>query len=529
MRDLKWILFLLVLSIGALWIIPHVFAEDSSSTRSDSYVVVDYEAPAYSGSNEEKDYTIHFLNQGDVVYLGDHIDISGALGGTKYLAYWGSSGPSSGKIKYIIELPYQKSGWYNFYLDPKIFSDKTGDWHKWSGYYEPNGNTLAFTVRAMFRNTTATFPNGTVIETSELVSGDRTPENKVVELPLPDKRESDYLVTTEETLNVSVSKPSAVWIFNWKNNHILYSTGGGLSDIVINQAQISDLLPGSYKMIIQHIGNLSDNLDVKYDIDSNKIKWFDRKSFEVREIDTTTMVPEIAIKTLSEIFPETRDEFFIKNISVMHPEITINRMDRISMLPARDFYNDYDLRGNVSVMDVRGYTNVLPGTNITLIVDEERTDPRSIEKSTYRTKSLGNFDGNWRCYQIYVPIIKDQMSLGMHTITVRTEVGGEMKHDFPIEDLPADSYIPEERVRYIGERNPWVPTPTPETKIVKEKEIIKETVTVKIPVTPSNEQVYEQQKKVVGEWIFIAAVCIIVALGMLYLVSLYLRKRSMGL
>jgi hypothetical protein len=84
-------------------------------------------------------------------------------------------------------------------------------------------------------------------------------------------------------------------------------------------------------------------------------------------------------------------------------------------------------------------------------------------------------------------------------------------------------------VKYIGDRNPWVPTPTPEV-ITIVKEVPGPTVTILIPVTPREEVVRAQQEKVlddkIGFWIPRIITTVIGIIVLLYLISIWLRGRK---
>jgi hypothetical protein len=201
---------------------------------------------------------------------------------------------------------------------------------------------------------------------------------------------------------------------------------------------------------------------------------------------------------LETIFPLTYDTYQIQKLSVQDPSITIEHMNRIWVGGAKEYYKDPDKRGNVSLMDVRGYTNVLPGTNVSVTLDEAGRTPREISKLyTYSGKAQGTYLGDMRYYQVYVPLYWDDLKPGMHNLTARTELGGYSVANFPVNEESLDSYIPPQTIKFMGSSNPWVPTPTPEIVIQKETVV----VTQKIPVTiaPSDEQIRIEARKIVEE------------------------------
>ena len=479
-----------------------------------------------------------YLQQGDVACLGDTVDVSGVVPPYPQLAYWDGYDMYDASPKYNISMPPYKIAYYRFYLDPAVFKDKLGKWYKYSGEFERQGNNLAFIVRDCntSRMYSTVYPNGTIIKTPIFENVTYTPMVTPVPPLLPEKRESDYLVTTEESLNVSIHTKSAVWLFNSRNNGISYAVNLTDDNVTLDNTQIRSFADGDYKMIIQNIGNESSWFDVVYDNAKKQIKYFDRASFDVKTIDVQNMVPEIAIKRLSQIFPQTRDQFKVVNVAIQKPVITINSMEQVSVGSAKEYYKDSNLRGNVSLMDVRGYTNVQPGTKVSVTFDESQQNPRYLHKFTYSTVAEGDMPGEWRQYKVYVPLYWDDIAADVHTLTARTALGGQAFADFTVSEMPADSYIPPQKVKWADERNPWVPTPTPEViEKVVEKEV-RTVQTVVVTITPDEQQIYTQQKKAqndlaveYGKYCAIAVLAVLLLyLGAKYAMSVKRRLNNDG-
>ena len=198
------------------------------------------------------------------------------------------------------------------------------------------------------------------------------------------------------------------------------------------------------------------------------------------------MVPEVTVNMLRQIFPQTRDGYVIKKLSVQWPTVVISQMNEMYSVSAKTYYHDSSRRGNVSVMDVRGYVNALPNTNITLKLDAANTYIKDTKFTTFNTTAIGGYEGDWRQWRVNVPFYWDALDTGMHTISARSILGGGTAYaDFPIGILPEDSFVPKPTVKYVGDRNPWVapvtievtvPVPGPERTII-------------VPVTPSQESV----------------------------------------
>ena len=459
----------------------------------ESYVIVN--------DNVSEEYGIVFTNttnqsatwiqQGEHVFVGYTYDVSGVIPPYAQIAYWDGYDIYDSAPTYNITLSGRKKEYYDFYIDPEIFLTRLGRWYKYDGVYESNSNNHAFTVELFRKNQTLTLPNGTVVNQSFFLTNESMRQllNPTPEI-LPEKYENDYLITTREKFNVTVKNLTAMWLFNGEDNSIIYSKGD--SYILFNDTQISKLRPGIYSLLIQTIGNNTQGFDVQFD--GSKIRWFNQEEFTITEIDTANMVPEVAIKKLQEVFPKTRDKYEIVKLSVQYPTVIISQMEEAYSTSAKIFYHDSSRRGNVSVMDVRGYVNTLPGVNITVTLDAANTYIRDKKFTTFNATAIGKSDGYWRQWQVYIPFYWDALESGvMHTISAESVLGGGVAYaDFEISEGPANSYVPPETIKWIEDRNPWVPKPTPEIVTEIKHVTVKETVT--IPVPPSEETILEQQR-----------------------------------
>lgn len=94
------------------------------------------------------DISITHIQQGQKVQVNDTIDISGVEPPYDQLAYWDGYDMYDSAPTYIINLPNNRHGWYNFYVDPGIFATRLGSWYKYDATvgYESRGNNLAFVV-----------------------------------------------------------------------------------------------------------------------------------------------------------------------------------------------------------------------------------------------------------------------------------------------------------------------------------------------------------------------------------------------
>jgi hypothetical protein len=209
-------------------------------------------------------------------------------------------------------------------------------------------------------------------------------------------------------------------------------------------------------------------------------------------------------------------------------------MDQVSTGSAKEYYKNPDSRGNVTLFDVKGYTNVQPGTIMNFALDEK--DQTRVH--WFNTTAMNGNPGDMRTFEVFIPVYWDDLKAGvMHTISGYTDIGGSIFRDFPVRESPDHSFIPEQSVKWIDDRNPWVPTPTPITVT----QVVTQMVTVTIPVTPSNEQVLAQQLEAVNitetqketdYWngVKVAAVIVVILViligGILYLRSVNRRARD---
>jgi hypothetical protein len=207
------------------------------------------------------------------------------------------------------------------------------------------------------------------------------------------------------------------------------------------------------------------------------------------------MAAPVVFQKFKEMLAGTDDKVFEYSMVLEEPYITINRAGEI-------WHNGR------TVLDVRGYTNVANGTPITVTLDENNFVDYKASTTAVRTSP-----GNLSYYRAYVPLDYENLAANAmnHTLIARTDVGGSIQKDFKISVMPADSFRPNATLKYIEDRNPFVPTPTPEVITVIKTQVVIQTITV--PVTPTNETVYAQQRKaqedVTYNWLSLAAIALV--------------------
>jgi len=458
----KLILILLIIAVGFSIVVHGVKAEDNST---------------------------YYMNQGDTAYLNQYVDISGVIPPYQYIAYWDGYDMYEGNATYKIDVwQMTNSEYFNFYIDPAIFTTRTGRWYKYNGYYERAGNNLAFIVaraKPILQNTTnITYQN---------------PKQVPIVLPthpaLPTQHISDYLIARGYNFSINVNLTANVWVFGAKD--FIYDYRSQKNIVNITSEMASGLSAGDYKVLVQIPRNDTNDFMVQYNQNTSAIDWFDASTFNIRHWDTMGQSPENVLYQLQTIFPQTRDTFMMFKLTVQEPTITIDRIDVMNLLNDTRTGNDASLALQpASYVDVRGYTNLPPDIPILITVNPNfNITGDNAGDGSIGTLTEGTAGGDMRTFKAIVPIHLYNLPIGRNFIGAKI-VGSKMitTADFYIYGSPDGHFTPNKTIRYVAGRygpEEMVPTPTPITveKIVTQ--VV--TVTVTVPVTPSNEQVYAQQ------------------------------------
>lgn len=453
---------------------------------------------------------IPYLYQGDTAYVGTYVDISGVAPPYPSLAYWDGFDMYNSVPSYNYTLPDSKKGYYLFYIDPEIFANRTGWWYKYNGEFEPQGNNRAFYVlpQAM-HNITMRLQNGTLVNITNIETISNYTEHVIPEAPLmPERHVADYVVAKGDPV-VWDEGGYHLWVFGRING--VYDNPSN----VIPEDVVQTLENGDY-LIVVHSPGTDGNFDARYDAKSKTLIPY---RYGKEPVDINGLTPNLVYDRLKIMLADTDDKLYEYNLQVDIPQITINQADEV-------------YRESVSFLDVRGYTNVANGTPITVTLDENGYSDYKASTTAVRTSN-----GNMSYYRAYVPFSFDDLAADArnHTLVARTAIGGASYKDFKVSLMPADSFKPNASLKYIEDRNPFVPTPTPEVVVVTKTVEVKVKVTV--PVTPSDAQVYAQQKAaedakwneivvIVGERALLVVLGILLASAIWYFASVWKRGRQ---
>ena len=506
--------YLLLLTLLLLLILP-VVAE--GTTVEGGYAIVTYENTTVAlnpyAITPPPSYppTPHYRlpSQGADVYVNDTVDLfgSGWAEGVAWYGHWGEyTNP-----KYIREFTGYKDE-KNFYIDPAIFEDKWGMWYQYYGNAsERNGNLALFFVKAGKRSVTTTYPNGTVLNATIGINNASTGYVKPVVKVLPDVRVSDYNLARGDSFDTGFGR---IWVFGRTVGYYAHSG-------TLNVSEVNAMEPGTYKLAQQTAG-ANGIMEVNYDAE-NYLLFSPWKS--VPNVSVYGSQPLLDIDKVTAMIAKSDDILTFYSLEVSMPSITIDSIDEVdvgSRIPV--VYTP-----GMTLLDIRGYTNVAANSTLSFILDPDKQTPRTIKSNTYKTSAKRTDPGLMGTYQVYIPVNKNDMPNGMHTVLATSAIGASMKYDFPVNELPADSYAPNMtsygRLKYIGDENPWKPNLTiPEPIIITQTPIIVEKVVeITIPVTPSQESLDQAAWNAATGWIILGTIVTITAAFILYLFAAFIR------
>lgn len=468
------------------------------------------------------------VQQMDTVYVGDTVDISGVAAGLTSLAYYGGYEEDISR-QYLLELPTMNKGYYHFYIDPTIFSNRLGYWFKWHGSINRNENAVAFVVAERRLK-----PNVPVNIT--LQNPNQTPVI-IPKVPvLPDRHISDYLVAKGDSVSIPATNRTKVWIFGVENYLYDYKAVNGTIDLKENA--IDRLSPGTYTLLLHTRDiNASDEFTIRYNENTTTIDWFDPITFNVNHYDVSAQTPENVMNKLISILPDAHDTFKLYSLEVQLPSTSINQIDSWNS-PNK---NISSIAGDNTIIptyiEVRGYSNADINTVVEIVVDPDLNMPLDqMFKEAFVTSTEGNDPGNLRVFKIIIPIYTYNMRVGDHFLAVRTKGSNTYGSvSFYIYENWANKPVANKTIRYISGKyglQELVPTPTPVIIIRNVTQIVTQIVTV--PVTPSDAQVYAQQKIASdntwweGAWRVLKGIVgvILISLGVGYIISVLRRLKK---
>lgn len=494
MRNWKIIIILVAIAILLSFGVAYVRADDTANSTVLSYNFIN-NTVASPIRYETFNSTPYYLYQGDTAYIGQMVDVSGVTPPYQYLAYWDGFDMYDDNATYKINMwEKSKQEYYNFFIDPEIFGNRTGRWYKYSGTYERAGNNLAFVVA---------YPKPIMTNTTNVSyqNPNQTPIILPIQPVLPVRHIADYLVARGYNFTIDVNRTANVWIFG--SQGYIYDYQSDNNTINMTGEMMSDLQAGDYKVLIQFPRNDTNDFMIRYNPNESAIEWFDSKTFSISSWSTLGQTPENVLYQLETVFPQTRDTFMLFKLAIWEPMVTVNQIDVMNQLNETRRNTAGALLEPASYVDVRGYTNLPPDTPIIVMVNPSfnLTGEASMGDGFVATSTEGTVGGDMRTFKAIVPVHLYNLPLGRNFIGVKVPGTSLVTTaDFYIYGSPDGNFVPNKTMRYVsGKYGPEeiVPTPTP---IVVEK-VVTQVVTqiVTVEVTPSDEQVHAQQEKVTQE------------------------------
>lgn len=428
------------------------------------------------------------VHQGDTVYTGDVCDLRLVEGWYGKLVHH-----DNGRVVDISSFTRK------ILISESVFIP--GRWDQWSDFDfdEDNGNTEAFKVKKGPR------PAREQINYTEEAPAALRPYLQ----PVPVKHVSDYVVARGDPISIDVPNHSKAWMFGSKDGY--YGLPDVNGTILIPGNATLDMYPGTYILAIDSPGNQSAGVNIRYDKANDTIEYFNPSEFRIVSIDLFGLDPRTRYDRFKSIGGKAADIYTEKEIVIEDPYVEIVSSDQI--------YNVNKTAAQI----VTGYTNAAIGANITLVIDKDKHSAKDLKYSTFSGIVKGNprNPGDMRWFELVVPLLLDNYAAGEHEISVSTASGGYANVDFFIYESPEHSFIPNNTIKYVN-GSEWRPDPTPKiVEVVVTQTVIK---TITIPVTPSNEQVYAQQKKAEDakwqETMSLATTGVIILLFLLFCIGL---------
>lgn len=459
------------------------------------------------------------LFQGDIVYLGDSWDISGAVGwdtpdGNR-IAWYNGYEPDINVAPYIITLPPKRlvgfPTQYNYTIDPAIYGTRLGAWYQYYGNAteETHGNLLAFIVekeRKFVFNQTA---NSSILAWNVTNQSPDFESLLPVVLPIPERKVADYLVARGYSLNITTGNTSKLWVFGRLDG--IYDRVSVNNSISITSNETYSFESGEYDMLLQNMGEGILFFTVRYNPDTQDLDIFNPASFSISHYPLYGLSPQVRLDRVLKAFWNSTDTYKKLKLEVQEPAIDIMQIDTL-------WSNE-----NVTLLDVRGYTNIPKGSYLKFILDEDRQTARTMGANTFGTLAQGESPGSMRYFSLLIPLKTFEMPTGEHWITAYTPDGAWQRVPYFIWESPEHSYIPNQTIRYIG-GNEFVPTPPPEIKNVTQIVTVVQTQIVYQQLTPDYNKLAMKEAEILFPKIVIGcAIFLLVMIPGIYGMSILIR------
>lgn len=418
------------------------------------------------------------IQQGDCVQLGDTVDISGDGWYTGYLAYYGIGYDGYGNSynnTITAILPIKSQNLSAFYIDPEYFHQYPGWWYIYYPYYQiSDEGTTTFTNhgndRIFYVGDVCKKPNATIAqeEVKNLTALYKMRAENLSMLSPKTVPGADYIVSRNETTNLPAPNDSRVWIFGRTVGKYDAPVIGNTTAITAQEG--ANWESGSYNFIFIS-KDPSGFYDQTYDTVEKTIDSPLRSISSKYVGDSQPRLVEGILKNLINVSPmKTYNQY---SISLQDPEIDVMKLDQ------------WQGADNITLITIAGYTNANPGDLITIEMDKGKIgDRREIAAHTWTAHAWGNMS-EYRYWNTSFLFNVQNEFPGQHSFTISDNAGATVNAPFYVYREPARHYIPENYLQYVN-NSPFI-----QPEIVKVPYPVVQTVTVEVPVPPSQESVNE--------------------------------------
>ena len=495
------IYFIVILAFLAVASLVYTTMADPNATNITGYPV--FTGPPLSITN------------GQCVPLNSTVDISPLGWGVSELRYYGpyydAYSPMNETPRRTLPIPNTFSALHNFYINPSIFGNATGYWYQGysDGLLDKSGNLRMFYVNA-------TCPTKTVLKVAT-IAYNYTNASEPEKLPsLPENYVASALVARGDTVSIPASHGSTWWLFGYGRDSGIYNQTLVNDTVVLSPENMKGLTTGDYHLIVVNTG-ANNILEAAYNKTTKTIESPFRNTKPVYVGDLSPNLVEGKLNAL--VGSSIDDSIATTNMVYQTPEIQFTRIDELYNPDHKSFY------------DIRGYTNEMAGTELTITIDAGKLNGRSVGQPPVKTNATGANIGSMRQFNALIPIDYDGIAPGTHNITITSPLGAKTSVEFYIRQESPNSYVPPQYTEYLG-TSPYV---TPKIETVTVIVTVPVINTVVVHDTPSQESVDAAQKKAEDAawnyWITtgIEAMVVIVGgfVGIRFLYRSWKRKRWM--
>ena len=468
---------------------------------------------------------LHIIN-GQCVPINSTVDVSELGWGISQITWYGrymdDFNPGNQTPWFSLPMPDTPRELENFYIDPRIFETRQGYWYE---YYPNMQAELSANLRFFYVNETCPIPplvNYTVNLTMASV-------NETVPQPLPwlpQKKESDILIAYGDHMTVNVTPNTHYWMFGYDPRNYQYDTPVVGSNISLNTLNWTNWAYGDFKIAFVSPGAsniLEEIYNPAYVTDKYANTTFPAIESPFRNVQPINIYGLDPMNVLDRLQKAVAASSTGNNITTMTMEYQKPYIEI-------DGINGLENPTNDTFIDVRGYTNVVTGTPITLTIDTDKLNAKTVGIRQFTTIANGTIDpGVWREFDVVIPMSYSEIPPGEHNITASVPEGAQQTVSFYIYQTPGNSYVPPQYINYIG-ASPYI---TPNTVTVTVT-VPGPTKTIVVTETPSDEQIRAAAKTIVdksnaeliGSIEFYGVITIIISLVVGYTLSVIYRRRK---